>query len=449
MSEESAKSGMMTEGTIWKQLVKFALPLVAGNLCQQLYTTVDSIVVGNFVGNSALAAVGASTPITMMIIGFFVGMATGAGVLISNYYGAKKEKDLVETVHSAAGISLVGGAFVTILGYFLAPFILELMDTPQDVFNNANSYLKIYFSGVIFLIIYNMGAGILRAVGNSRKPLLFLCASAVVNIVLDIVFVVVFGMGVSGVGYATIIAQGVSAVLVIYTLVTTKEIYRLNPRRITLKKEKVIKIIALGLPSGAQQSIVGLSNTIVQSKINLFGSVAMAGNNICSKIDGFLMMPIMALSLSATTFSGQNIGAGKLDRVKKGNKILMAMMCGYVIIGGGLVYLSKGFLVRIFSQEPEVWYYAELNIIYMLLGYLFLGISQQIAGTLKGAGKTMITMLICVGCWCGLRILWMQVMLHYINRIEIVYLGYPISWVVSAVILVIYYYKAKWYEYKV
>ena len=448
MNGELAQQGMMTEGVIWKQIVKFAIPLVAGNICQQLYSTVDSIVVGNFVGNAALAAVGASTPITTMIIGFFVGMATGAGVLVSNYFGANRDEDLSETIHSAAGLSIIGGGLLTIIGYFLAPMILGLMDTPQDVFDNANAYLKIYFSGVLFVMIYNMGAGILRAVGDSKRPLWFLCISAVVNIVLDLWFVVGLGLGVSGVGYATVVAQAVSAFLVTYTLIKTKEIYRLNPRKIALKKDKLIKIVKLGLPSGIQQSIIGLSNTIVQSKINLFGSVAMAGSNICSKIDGFLMMPIMALSLSATTFAGQNIGAGKLDRVKKGNRVHMAMMCGYVIVGGSLVFCAREFLVKIFSQEPEVWDYATLNMAYMLVGYLFLGISQQIAGTLKGAGKTVITMLVCTGCWCGLRVLWMQVMLQYINRIEIVYLGYPLSWLISAIILLIYYYKAKWYEYK-
>lgn len=446
MARNSSKSNMMTEGVIWKEILKFALPLVAGNVFQQLYSTVDSIVVGNFIGNSALAAVGASTPITMMIIGFFVGMATGAGVLISNYYGAKKYDDIRKTVHSAIWLSVVGGIILTFIGMYLAPFILKLMDTPQDVFNSADEYLKIYFSGVAFVIIYNMGAGILRAVGDSKRPLMFLIVASIVNVILDLLLVVQFDMGIAGVGYATVASQGVSALLVIITLVRSDDVYRLNLKEIKPDLDKIKKIIVLGLPAGAQQSIIGLSNTIVQSKINLFGPVAMAGNNVCSKIDGFLMMPIMALSLSATTFAGQNIGAGKIDRVHKGSRVLMFMTCLYSILGGLCVVLASGFLVRIFTQDPKVWYYARLNIAYMTVGYVFLGISQEISGILKGAGKTLFAMIVCVGSWCGLRVLWMQISLYFVNRIEMVYLGYPISWIISAVILVIYYKKSKWYE---
>lgn len=446
---DQEEKGMMTEGVIWKQLVKFSLPLVAANLFQQLYNTFDSIVVGRYIGQAALAAVGASTPITMLVIGFFMGMGTGASILISNYYGAGKKKDLEETVQSSAGVSLIGGAVLTLLGCLLAPFILKLMGTPQDVFAAADDYLRIYFEGVLFLVIYNIAASILRAVGNSRVPLLALMMSCIVNIVLNLVFVVQLHMGVKGVGYATVIAEFVSAVIVVAALVRTDKIYRLDLKRIRLVKDKVIKIISLGVPSGAMQSVIGLSNTIVQSKINLFGSVAMAGSNVCSKIDGFLMMPIAALSMAATTFAGQNLGAGKLERVKKGLKVLNVMGCGYVIIGIVLVLVFRDILIQTFSDDAEVWHYAALHMNYMLAGYLFLSVSQQIAGILRGAGRTMITMIISTGCWCGLRILWIQIALEFVEKVDIVYMGYPISWIASAIIFVVYYYKVKWYENKI
>ena len=275
--EGKSSTMLMTEGVIWKQLLLFSLPLLVGNLFQQLYNTVDSIVVGNFIGSQALAAVGSSTPLINLIIGMFMGIATGAGVIISQYYGAENEQKLSWAVHTCIALSILGGVLLSILGVVLSPYILNWMGTPEDVIENSVIYLQIYFSGSLFNLLYNMAAGILRAVGDSRRPLYYLCISSAVNIVLDLVFVIVFSMGIAGVGYATIIAQAVSAALAFFALMRTKDSYRVELKKIAIDKRMMKRILAIGIPSGIQHSIISLSNVIVQANINGYGSAAMAG----------------------------------------------------------------------------------------------------------------------------------------------------------------------------
>ena len=285
---------LMTEGVIWKQLLLFSFPLLIGNLFQQLYNTVDSIVVGNFIGSQALAAVGSSNSLINLIIGMFMGIATGAGVIISQYYGAADEKKLSWAVHTCIALSLIGGVLLSILGVVLSPFILKWMGTPEDVIDNSVIYFRIFFSGSLFNLLYNMAAGILRAVGDSKRPLYYLCVSSVINIVLDLVFVVTFSMGIAGVGYATIIAQAVSAALAIWALMGTKDIYRVELKKIAIDRRMMKRILAIGIPSGLQQSIISLSNVIVQANINAYGSAAMAGYGAYNKIDGFVMLPLQS-----------------------------------------------------------------------------------------------------------------------------------------------------------
>ena len=306
--EGKSSTMLMTEGVIWKQLLLFSLPLLVGNLFQQLYNTVDSIVVGNFIGSQALAAVGSSTPLINLIIGMFMGIATGAGVIISQYYGAENEQKLSWAVHTCIALSILGGVLLSILGVVLSPYILNWMGTPEDVIENSVIYLQIYFSGSLFNLLYNMAAGILRAVGDSRRPLYYLCISSAVNIVLDLVFVIVFSMGIAGVGYATIIAQAVSAALAFFALMRTKDSYRVELKKIAIDKRMMKRILAIGIPSGIQHSIIS-SNVIVQANINGYGSAAMAGYGAYSKIDGFVMLPLQSFCIAATTFTGQNIGA--------------------------------------------------------------------------------------------------------------------------------------------
>ena len=347
------KENSMTSGNILKQLIWFSIPLLLGNLFQQLYNTVDSVIVGNFVGKSALAAVGASAPIINMLVGFFMGLATGASVVISQYYGAKDEKRLHDAVHTSMALTIVVGIVMTVIGSVLSPLMVSLIGTPQDVFDNATLYLQIYFYGVLGLMVYNMGSGILRAVGDAKRPLYFLILSSVINIVLDYVFVVYFGMGIAGVAWATLIAQCTSAILVMILLVRTKEPYRINLKDLKMNKEMLKKVVAIGLPSGIQQSIVSFSNVIVQSYINGFGSGAMAGNSAWTKIDSFIMLPMQSFGLAATTFTGQNLGAKQPERAQKGARTALWLSISVTIFLSILVFLNGTTLLNIFSHRTK------------------------------------------------------------------------------------------------
>lgn len=440
------KSGtmLMTEGVIWKQLLLFSFPLLVGNLFQQLYNTVDSIVVGNFIGSQALAAVGSSTPLINLIIGMFMGIATGAGVIISQYYGAENAQKLSWAVHTCIALSILGGILLSILGVVLSPYILNWMGTPEDVIENSVIYLQIYFSGSLFNLLYNMAAGILRAVGDSRRPLYYLCISSAVNIVLDLVFVVVFSMGIAGVGYATIIAQAVSAVLAFFALVRTKDSYRVELKKIAIDKRMMKRILAIGIPSGIQHSIISLSNVIVQANINGYGSAAMAGYGAYSKIDGFVMLPLQSFCIAATTFTGQNIGAEKEKRVKQGIVQGIVISAVYTLALSPLLLWKAEELLQIFSSDPEVLRYGKITISMLIPFYGVLSIHQILMGTFRGAGKTMVTMLIGIGNMCVLRMIYINGIVPFFPSYEAVMLCYPITWTTTMLMDVLYCWKGKW-----
>ena len=341
--EEQAEKGvLMTEGVIWKQILIFSLPLLVGNLFQQLYNTVDSIVVGNYVSSQALAAVSTSNSLINLIIGMFMGISVGASVIISQYYGAKNHKKLSWAVHTCIALSLIGGVGMIVLGVALSPLILVWMNTPADVLAESTTYLRIYFCGSLFNIVYNMGSGILRAVGDSKRPLYFLIAASLTNVVLDLLFVVGFHWNIAGVAIATVASQGISAALVMLVLMRTEEPYRVEAGKIRVEKRMMRRVLAVGIPSGIQQSIISLSNVIVQSNINVYGSAAMAGFGSYSKIEGFIMLPLQTTCMSATTFTGQNIGAKKYDRVKKGIVQGMAMSAIYTVVVSLALYTFGG-----------------------------------------------------------------------------------------------------------
>ena len=308
----------MTQGAIWQQIVLFAVPLLIGNLFQQLYNTVDSVVVGNYVGKEALAAVGSVGPIINTLVGFFSGLATGAGVVISQNYGAHDHERLSVAVQTTVALSLISCVLCTVLGVICVPFLLHFMSTPQDVFQEASSYLRIYFMGITGLLMYNIGAGILRAVGDSRRPLYFLCFSALTNLVLDLLFVIGFHWGIEGVAWATVISQVVSAILVFALLIRSDTPYRVKPRQMQIDGRILSQIMRIGLPGGIQTAITSFSNVYVQGYINSFGSSVMAGWASYSKRDQFVMLPMQSISLASTTFVGQNLGAGEVKRAKKG-----------------------------------------------------------------------------------------------------------------------------------
>lgn len=442
--KQETKGMLMTEGVIWKQILAFSLPLLVGNLFQQLYNTVDSIVVGNYVSSQALAAVGTSNSLINLIIGMFLGISVGAGVIISQYYGAKNHRKLSWAVHTCIALSIIGGLGMIVLGVWLSPIILVWMNTPEDVLADSTTYLRIYFCGSLFNIVYNMGSGILRAVGDSKRPLYYLIASSLTNVVLDLLFVLAFHWDVAGVAIATIISQGVSAVLVMWNLMRTKEPYRVEIKSIRIDKRMMKRVLMVGIPSGIQQSIISLSNVIVQSNINVYGSAAMAGFGSYSKVEGFIMLPLQTTCMSATTFTGQNIGAKKYDRVKKGIIQGMIMSAIYTVAVSLVLYFFGGEVLKIFSSEPDVIRFGQEAIGIIVPFYLTMTVHQIIMGTLRGAGKTFVTMLIGVGNMCILRMIYINCLVPFFPSFHAVVLCYPITWITTMLMDVLYCWKAKW-----
>lgn len=438
---KKTKSILMTEGVIWKQMIAFSIPLLIGNIFQQLYNTVDSVVVGNYIGSAALAAVGSSNSLINLIIGLFMGISTGSGVVISQYYGARDEEKMHWAVHTAMTLSIIGGTLLIFLGIVISPMVLRLMGTPEEVMPNSVLYLRIFFCGSLFNLVYNMGAGILRAVGDSKRPLYFLCVASILNIVLDLLFVVVFKMGVAGVGYATITAQGVSAAMVLAVLVKSREIYRLIPKKLRIDVRMMKRILYYGIPTGIQQAIISMSNVIVQANINSFGATAMAGCSSYMKIDGFVMLPLQSFNMASMTFTGQNIGARKMDRVKKGIVQGIVISFIYTVVVSVPLYIFAGSILKIFTSEEQIIYYGVRMMHICLPFYLMLSVHQVLSGALRGAGKSIVTMVISVGNMCVLRIIYLFIFVALIPEIETVMWCYPVTWVTTLACELLYMWK--------
>ncbi len=434
----------LTEGSIWKQLIIFAFPIMCSNLFQQLYNTVDSLVVGRFVGHTALAAVGATGPLTGLVIGFFMGMGTGSGVVISQYYGAKDHRNLEKSVHTAMAVSLLFGVVLGVIGILISPLLLQLMNTPDDVMEQAVLYLRIYFGGVITLTVYNIGSGILRAVGDSKRPLYYLVVSGIANIVFNLLFVCVFHMGVAGVAWGTILSQLLSCILVINNLVRCKEAYRLEIKRIRFDKEIFLRIAKIGLPAGVQSMVISLSNIVIQSKVNIFGSTAMAGYSAANRIDGFVYMPLNALSLAMTTFTAQNLGARKMERAKRGTRTAIIMGLVVIIATGWTAVLFARPLVSLFSSEESVILYGIRTITVLGGGYFLFTFNDILAGVIRGAGNATVPMIISIFNMCIVRILWLTILLPIWQDFNLVLVCYPLTWGLSSLCYVIYYKKGHW-----
>ena len=444
MAAPRKKTRDMTQGTIWKHLLAFALPLMIGNLFQQLYNTVDSIVVGQFVSKQALAAVGSTTSIINMLVGFFSGVSVGAGVIISQRFGAKDPEGVHKAVHTTISLTLIIGLIGTVVGIVLAPIMLTLMKTPQDVFVEAKAYLQIYFGGISGLMLYNMGSGILRAVGDSRRPLYFLVFSSCVNIVLDLLFVLGFHMGVEGVAYATIIAQFFSAALIYITLYRTHDVHRFQPKKLRIYPEMVRSIIRVGLPAGLQQALTSFSNVFVQGYINSFGTNCVAGWSCYHRIDQFILLPMQSISMASTTFVGQNIGHRDLERTEKG--IRTAVMLSIVVTGIliGLVVIFCAPLIKIFNDDPGVVEYGVMFIRLISPFYLIICFNQIYAGALRGAGDAKAPMFIMLFSFVLFRQLYLAIGTQFINTEWFVGLGYPAGWAMCSTLQLLYYYKSKW-----
>lgn len=439
----------MTSGNVYGLLIRFAVPLLLGNLFQQLYNTVDTWVVGNYVGKEAFSAVGTVSPIINMLIGTFLGLSVGAGVVISQYYGARQEDKVSETVHTALVMTAILGVLFTFIGVLMTPPMLRLMKTPAEVFPEAQRYLTIYFSGIFGLLLYNMGAGILRAVGDSQRPFYFLVLSTTLNIGLDLLFVIVFHMGVAGVAYATILAQGLSAVLVLLLLMRAKNCVRVSLSSLKLHADPLKKIIRVGIPAALQRAVTSFSNVFVQSYINFFGADVMAGWTAYTKVDAFLFLPMQSVSSGATTFVGQNLGVNDVARAKKGIRVAMiiAMACNLVIMVPVIVFAPA--LVRFFNGTPAVVTYGTLFLRMMSPFYVLCCVNQILAGSLRGAGDSKTPMFIMLGSFVLFRQIYLFVVTHFIsNAIVPVAMSYPAGWLVCSVATLIYYKFAHWEKHR-
>lgn len=441
------KSTVMTEGSIWKKILFFSIPLILGNLFQQLYNTVDSIIVGNYIGSEALAAVGSSGSLINLLIGFCIGASAGAGVVIAQFYGAQDREGVRKTVHTTIAIAIVAGAVLTVVGIVATPILLKAMGTPQEVFDQASIYLKVYFGGVLFSVVYNMSAGILNAVGNSKRSLVYLMIAATSNIFLDLLFVVVLKMGIVGAAIATDISQLLSCIFIILFLVRSEDVYRVKLKDIRCYDNLLGKILKIGLPTGVQNIVISLSNVIVQSSVNSFGAVAMAGFAAYIKVDGFNILPVLSFSMAATTFIGQNVGAGRLDRVKKGMYVSVAMGIIYTVCTGILLLAFAPQVIGVFTQNGKVVEYGVYIMKFFCPFYWMLGILHILAGTIRGTGKTMQAMVVFLFSLCIFRVLWIWGAMSVSHKIGGVMLGYPLSWLVGLVMILIYVWKGNWMPY--
>ena len=437
---------LMTSGKIWKEILLFSIPLILGNLFQQLYNIVDSIIVGNVVGSSALAAVGASGAIIQLLVGFCIGASAGAGVVTSQYYGARDDEGVRKAVHTTIAISIAAGAILSIIGVLTAPLILDIMGTPEEVFDQASDYLRVFFAGIIFSVIYNMSAGILNAVGNSRRSLIYLIIAAVSNIFLDILFVAVFKMGVVGAAIATDISQLISCIFILRFMRRSKESYRIRLRDVRFYDNLLEKIVKIGLPTGVQNIVISLSNVVVQSGVNSFGATVMASYAAFNKIDGFILLPILSMSMAATTFAGQNYGAREFDRVHKGMKVSIGMGAVYAVVAGALMLIFAPYIIRIFTGEQAVIDYGIYMMKYMYPFYWIIAIFHIATGTIRGVGKTLQAMVMSICSLCAVRILWIWGSFQFAHKLYLLLLGYPITWVIGAIMMLIYIKKGKWLE---
>ena len=443
MNEEKMS---MTEGTIWKKLVRFAIPRLLGNLFQQLYNAVDSLVVGNFCGNEALAAVSSSGSMQHLLIGFFQGVFIGASVIISRCFGAKDDEGMDEAIHTTVVFSLAMGVILTILGVAFTPTILRWMGTPENVMPNSVTYFRIYCMGLLGMVLYNTTNGIFNALGDSRHPLYYLIISSVTNAVLDVIFVGAFDMGVAGAALATTMGQFLSAILGLIHLMSGKFVVQIKISKLRVNWSVLKNVFLLGLPSGIQNSVNSIANLVVQANINAFGDLAMGGCGSYSKIQGFVFIPVLSMSLALTTYVGQNMGANRPERVKTG--IRQGMMISVVMaeIFGIFVFLFAPYLVGMFSKDPAVIAFGVQQARVEALFYFLLAITHACAGTLRGAGKTMIPMSVTLGAWCILRIGYIEGLVRIIPNINVVFSAYPVTWFVSSLVLLWFVKKQNWEE---
>ncbi len=464
------KSHSLTNGSIAKSIFFFALPLIAGNFLQQFYNTFDSIIVGNVVGEAALAAVGATTMLVNLLLALYQGASTGAGILIARFYGGGEDhrKELNLSVRVTVTLSFVLGALIMAIGLIFSPTFLRWMNTPDEIFDSSVLYLRIFFAGMIFNVVYNMGAGILNAVGNSRRSLIYLAVASITNILLDILLVAVLQMGVAGAAYATIISQAISAVLVLLDLSRPDSVYTLRKYKspeedaennITVPRGEGIsalaryyrpacsmarRIITIGLPTSIQSGVIVFSNVLIQAGVNAYGTRAVAGFSAYLKIDGFNILPVFSFSLAATTFVSQNIGAGRIDRAKKGTSTVIWMSVIYTAVIGVLMLFFAEPVLRIFTRDAEAIHYGVLCAYSLAPVYPLLAVIHSYAGAIRGAGRTLPPMVILLLSLCLFRVCWIWWVAPHFEGIMGVYLTYTVSIILGAILMTSYAKIVKW-----
>ena len=441
MHSQSARLTDMTTGAILPHILRFALPLFIGNLFQQFYNTTDSFVVGRFLGRDSLAALGSTTQLVFTVIGFFNGFSTGAQVVISQCFGSKNIASLRKAVHTAIVSSFFISALMTALGLFFSPLMLRLISVPEEVFEQATSYISIYFAGIVFLIFYNMGSGILRALGDSKRPLYFLIFSCLVNIILDIVFVVFLKLGIKGAAWATVISEAISTTPVLCTLIFTKDIYKLSLKELKIDFHLLSKMLKIGLPGAISSSITAFSNTFMQKYVNAFGSSCIAGWSVFARLDQLVTLPMRSISFSATTFTAQNYGAGQKERIKKGIRdsfILSMLLISFISI---LLFVFAREISSIFITEAESIKYGSLFIRYTAPFYVLCATSMLFSQILRGLGKSMASMLITFSTFVLLRQSILFIGSRLTSSFALVAIAYPIVWIAASSAMLLYFRK--------
>ena len=440
-------SGDITQGVIWKQLLAFFFPLWFGTFFQQLYNTVDTVVVGRFVGKTALAAVGSTGVVVNLTVGVFTGLASGAVVIIAQHYGARRGPEVFRSVHTAMLLSLLLGAYFMAAGFLLTPWSLRAMGTTEEALPGAILYQRIYFLGMIPNVVYNMGTGVLRAVGDARRPLYFLIAASLCNIVLDLVLVVGFGLAVLGVALATVLSQLLSAVLVVLSLMRSQgQAYQLFPRQLRLYGAPLKDAMRVGVPAALQSVMYSASNIVIQAAINSFGTDAVAAWTAYGKMDVIFWMSINAMALAITTFAGQNYGAGQYDRLKKGVRVSVGMSAGFTVLLSTAMTVFARPILSIFSPDPDVLEIGVAMVRFLAPCYITYILVELLPGAIRGAGRSMVPMLISVFGVCVLRLVWLFTVVPAHHTIEAVELSYPITWAVTSAAVLIYYRWGHWLQ---
>lgn len=423
----------MTEGPLMPKIFSFFLPLMFSGILQLLFNAVDTIVVGRFTGKEALAAVGSTTALINIFVNLLIGISLGSNVMAAQYYAANKKKELSDTVHTSITIAFFLGILITIVGYTLSVPALKIMATPADVIDQSILYIRIYFCGMVFFMLYNYGAAILRAVGDTKRPMLFLIIAGIINVILNLILVIIFHLGVAGVAIATVISQMISCLLVLRILIRSDGDYRLIPSRLRINKNILIKIFQIGLPAGLQSTIINISNAMLQSSVNSFGSIVMAAYTAAGNMLGFCYTSVNSISQACMNFTSQNLGAKKMDRINKTFWDCIFLQCIIGSLIGGLIYIFSPKLLSIYTSDPEVIASGVEILVISAIPYAFCGIMDMIPGAMRGMGYSIMPMILSIFGTVGTRIVWIYGLFPNHRSLFFLFASYPVSWIITII----------------